>query len=79
MGKDNIDLSIDYKAVTLKFVDGTVLEGKINILPHQRVSDYMNSKDKSFIVVVESASQTIVPKTIFVNKSEITWIEPEEF
>ena len=79
MGNDNIDLSTDYKAVTLKFVDGTVLEGKINILPHQRVSDFLNSKDKSFVVVVESASQTIVPKTIFINKSEVTWIEPEEF
>jgi len=78
MENDNIDLSTDYKAVTIKFVDGTVLEGKINILPNQRVSDLMNSKDKSFVVVVESESQTIVPKTIFINKSEVTWIEPGE-
>jgi hypothetical protein len=77
MRNDNIDLSTDYKTVTLKFVDGTVLEGKINILPNQRVSDFLNSKDKSFVVVVEGESQAIVPKTIFINKSEVAWIEPE--
>ena len=78
MNQEDIDYTTDYRYLVLKLVDGTILEGKVNISPHKRVSDFMNNKEKSFMIVVEGESQTILPKTLFLNKSEITWIEPEE-
>lgn len=78
MNQKDKDYPIDYKYLTLKLVDGTILEGKVNISPHKRVSDFINSDEKSFMIVVDGESQTNIPKTFFLNKSEVTWLEPEE-
>ena len=79
MSQPDSDYATVYKSASLKLVDGTLLQGKINISPHQRISDFINNGDKGFVVVVEGSSQDILPKTIFVNKSKVAWIEPEEF
>ena len=73
-GKDH---STDYQQVTVQLVDGSILNGKINISPHRRVSDFMKSRDKAFVVVTECCSLEITDKTIFVNKNKIAWVEPE--
>ena len=78
MGRTEKDYVTVYKSATLKLVDGTLLQGKINIAPHKRISDFMNSREKSFVVVVEGSSHEILTKTLFVNKSKVAWIEPEE-
>lgn len=78
MGRTEKVYATVYKSVTLKLVDGTLLQGKINILPHKRISDFMNSGEKSFVVVVEGGSHEILTKTLLVNKSKVAWIEPED-
>jgi hypothetical protein len=77
MNHPDSEYATKYKSATLKLVDGTLLQGKINISPHERISDFINSRDKTFVVVVEGSSHEILPKTIFVNKSKVAWIEPE--
>ena len=42
-----------YKRAALKLIDGTLLQGKINISPHKRISDFINNMDNTFVVVVE--------------------------
>jgi hypothetical protein len=78
MNQTGTAFSTNYISITVKLVDGTILDGKINILPHKRLSDFVNSSDKSFVVVVEGSSIDIKDKTIFINKNKIAWVEPNE-
>jgi hypothetical protein len=57
---------------------GQYLTEKINILPHKRLSDFVNSSDKDFVVVVEGSSIDIKDKTVFINKNKVAWVEPNE-
>ena len=70
--------STDYTSITVKLVDGTILDGRINILPHKRLSDFINSRDKGFVIVIEGSSLDIKDKTVFINKKKVAWIEPNE-
>ena len=78
MNQTGTTFSTNYNSITVKLVDGTILDGKINILPHKRLSDFINSSDKGFVVVVEGSSIDINDKTIFINKHKVAWIEPNE-
>ena len=78
MHQTGADALTDYKSVTLKLVDGTLIDGKVNILPHKRVSDYINREEGSFVIVVESQAVDRCEKTVFVNRSEVAWIEPND-
>jgi hypothetical protein len=68
----------DYTSITVKLVDGTILDGRINILPHKRLSDFINSRDKGFVIVIEGSSLDIKDKTVFINKTKVAWVEPNE-
>ena len=70
--------STNYANVTVKLIEGTILDGKINIQPHKRLSDFINSKGRGFVVVIKGSSLEIKDKTIFINKNKIAWIEPNE-
>jgi hypothetical protein len=68
----------NYKDVTVKLTDGTVLNGKINIHSSGRISDVITSKEKAFIILVESDSTERSYQTIVVNKKEVVWVEPDD-
>ena len=68
----------NYKYVTVKLTDGTVLNGKVNIYPKGRISDVFTSKEKTFVIIVESDSVERSYQTIVVNKKEVVWVEPED-
>ncbi|MBT8350803.1 MAG: hypothetical protein KJO26_06165 [Deltaproteobacteria bacterium] len=71
--------STNYVGVTVKLVEGTIFDGKINILPHKRLSDFINSRDMGFVIVIEGASSLeIQKKTVFINKNKVAWIEPRD-
>jgi hypothetical protein len=78
MNQTGIAFSTNYISITVKLVDGIILDGKINILPHKRLSDFVNSSDKDFVVVVERSSIDIKDKTVFINKNKVAWVEPNE-
>jgi hypothetical protein len=69
---------VNYKNVTVKLKDGTVLNGKVNIYPKTRISDVLMSKDKTFVIIVEGGAADREYQTIVVNKKEVVWAEPEE-
>lgn len=70
--------STNYKYVVVKLVDGTILNGKVNIHPKGRISDVFTSKEKSFVILVEGGSVERFFQTIVVNKNEVVWVEPED-
>jgi hypothetical protein len=71
MNQTGIAFSTNYISITVKLVDGIILDGKINILPHKRLSDFVNSRDKDFVVVVEGSSIDIKDKTVFINRNKV--------
>jgi hypothetical protein len=68
----------DYRTVTIKTIDGSTVQGKVNISPNQRVSDLLTLQKGSFLVVVDSSYMDCRGKTLFINKAHIVWIEPED-
>jgi hypothetical protein len=77
MGEDNY--STKYKSITVRTIDGSTFNGKVNISPDQRVSDIFTKSDRSFIVMVDVTSIDTSGKTRFINKDHIVWVEPEDF
>ena len=68
----------DYKKITVKTADGSLLHGKVNITSKQRISDLFTKGDDPFFIMVETVSSEGEGKTYFINKEYIVWVEPEE-
>ena len=71
--------STTYKSITVRTIDGSTFNGKVNISPDQRVSDIFTKGDRSFIVMVDVTSIDTSGKTRFINKNHIVWVEPDDF
>ncbi len=76
MNSDNY--STEYKSITVRTIDGSTFNGRINILPDQRVSDIFTQGNRPFIVMVEVTSMDTSGKTRFINKDHIVWVEPDD-
>lgn len=68
----------DYRTVTIKTSDGATVQGKVNVLPNQRVSELFNLQEGPFVVLVSASYGEVHGKTLFINKDHIVWVEPEE-
>ena len=65
----------NFKNVTIKMTDGTILKGKINIREAQRLSLLFKMMQENFITLVpEEGSE----KVFIINKNYILWAESEE-
>jgi small nuclear ribonucleoprotein (snRNP)-like protein len=78
MDKEEIDRNTQYKQVAVKLRDGTILNGKVNVYPKDRISDVLMSNEKTFVILVEGGSNVRTYQTIVVNKKEVVWVEPED-
>jgi glutamine synthetase len=68
----------DYRPITIKTTDGSTIHGKVNLTSKQRVSDLFTESDTPFLVMIDVVSRDAKGKVMFVNKSHIVWVEPEE-
>ena len=68
----------EYRKITIRTTDGSIILGKINIGIKKRVSDIFLKTDEPFIVLFDAEHKEGSGKTLFVNKSHIVWAEPEE-
>jgi len=73
MGKD-----VTERNISLKTVDGSFIQGKINIGPMQRISDMFRENEAPFIIVYDARSMSGENKVFIVNKSHIVWVEPDD-
>jgi len=68
----------NYRPITVHTIDGTTMNGKVNIAPDERVSDIFTRQDKPFIIMVDVMLKDSIGKIRFINKNHIVWVEPEE-
>lgn len=67
-----------YKLISVKTVDGSVIQGKVNIAGKKRVSELFTSSDKPFIVMIDVKLKGGLAGKLFVNKQHIVWVEPKD-
>ena len=64
-------------AVSIKTLDGSVIEGKVNLGYENRMSDLFTESDNPFIVVFDAIPFGSTQKKVLVlNKQYIVWTEP---
>ena len=78
MAEDKKEYTPDYRTITIRTVDGSNVQGKVNIAPHRRVSELFTLQKGPFIVMVSASHGQASDKTLFINKEHIVWVEPED-
>jgi hypothetical protein len=77
-----ISRKVDARAVTIKLVDGSLVQGKINVhrsdVETGRVSDLFTKVTDPFIVVFDATAEGKVGRVLILNKRNIVWIAPED-
>jgi hypothetical protein len=77
-----ISRRIDARKVTIKMVDGSLVQGKVNVFQGeevvQRVSDIFTKVSDPFIVVFDATAEGKSGRVLIVNKRNIAWVSPED-
>ena len=77
-----ISRRVDSRKVTIKMVDGSLVQGKVNIYHDeevvQRVSDIFTKATDPFIVVFDATAEGKSGRVLIMNKSNIAWVSPED-
>jgi hypothetical protein len=73
---------VDARKVTIKMVDGSLVQGKINVLRDEevplRVSDIFTKLTDPFIVVFDATAEGKSGRVLIVNKLNVAWVSPED-
>ena len=73
---------IDARKVTIKMVDGSLVQGKVNLLNDesevQRVSDIFTKRTDPFVVVFDATAEGKSGRVIILNKNNVAWVSPED-
>jgi hypothetical protein len=65
--------------VSIKTLDGSVIEGKVNLGYENRMSDLFTKTDSPFIVVFDAVHLgSPKKKGLVLNKQHIVWAEPRD-
>jgi hypothetical protein len=77
-----ISRRIEARKVSIKMVDGSLVQGKVNLLHDeavvQRVSDIFTKLTDPFIVVFDATAEGKSGRVIILNKRNIAWVSPED-
>jgi hypothetical protein len=77
-----ISRRIDARKVTIKLVDGSLVQGKVNLLNNeeavQRVSDIFTKLADPFVVVFDVTAEGRGGRVLILNKRNISWVSPED-
>jgi len=85
--KDIIGKDVKARIIRLRLVDGTQVNGQININREQdydRLSDLISNDRDPFLILYNvmvhhgAIDNPIRHKTLFINKDHILWAEPDE-
>jgi hypothetical protein len=80
--------SIDSRGIKLKLIDGSYLNGQVNLNRdprYDRLSDLVSSDREPFLVLFAAKSYSkkkdspMEHETLFVNKNFIIWAEPNQY
>ena len=77
-----ISRRIEARKITIKMVDGSLVQGKINLLSDEsvahRVSDIFTKVTDPFIVVFDATAEGKSGRVLILNKRNIAWVSPED-
>ncbi|MCK9378219.1 MAG: hypothetical protein M0P73_19025 [Syntrophobacterales bacterium] len=77
-----ISRKINARKITVKMVDGSLVQGKVNIYHDeevvQRVSDIFTKVSDPFIVVFDVTAEGKSGRVLIINKRNIAWVSPED-
>ncbi|MDO9532259.1 MAG: hypothetical protein Q7O12_09005 [Deltaproteobacteria bacterium] len=77
-----ITRKINARQITIKMVDGSLIQGKINIYHGeevvQRVSDIFTKVSDPFVVLFDVIAEGNHGGVLIINKSNISWVSPED-
>jgi hypothetical protein len=77
-----ISKKIDARYVTIKMVDGSLIQGKVNLhrgdAEVQRVSDLFTKLTEPFIVVFDATAEGVSGRVLILNKINVAWVSPED-
>ena len=77
-----ISRRIEARKVSIKMVDGSLVQGKVNLLHDeavvQRVSDIFTKLVDPFIVVFDVTAEGRSGRVLILNKRNIAWVSPED-
>ncbi len=65
----------NYKNVTIKMTDGTIIRGKVNLKEVRRLSDLFRTLSENYFPVVPEEGSK---KVFIINKNYILWAESED-
>jgi hypothetical protein len=73
---------VDARKVTIKMVDGSLVQGKVNVFHDEevvrRVSDIFTKVEDLFIVVFDATADGKSGRVLIINKRNIAWVSPED-
>jgi hypothetical protein len=65
--------------VSIKTLDGSVIEGKVNLGYENRISDLFTASERPFIVLFDAMHFGAPKKEVLVlNKQFIVWVKPQD-
>jgi hypothetical protein len=77
-----ITRKVNARKVSIKMVDGSLVQGKVNIYHDeevvQRVSDIFTKVSDPFIVVFDATAESKSGRVLIINKRNIAWVSPED-
>ncbi len=72
-----IEFEKNYKTISVKISDGSVVKGKLNLTNYPRVSDMLKNSTEKFITVVSDEQNPETKKVYIINKEFMVWAEVE--
>ena len=77
-----ISRRIDGRKVTIKMVDGSLVQGQVNVYHDeetvQRVSEIFTKLADPFVVVFNATAEGKSGRVLILNKRNIAWVSPED-
>jgi hypothetical protein len=77
-----ISRRIEARRVSIKMVDGSLVQGKVNLLHDeavvQRVSDIFTKLPDPFVVVFDATAEGKSGRVLILNKRNVTWVSPDD-
>ena len=77
-----ISRRIEARKVTIKLVDGSLVQGQVNVYQDeetvQRVSEIFTKLADPFVVVFNATAEGKSGRVLILNKRNIAWVSPED-
>lgn len=75
---DTVDMTCVPCKVTIRCLDGSTIQGKVNLKHEKRVSDVFIKGDEQFVVVFDATVKGALGKILVMNKNAIAWVSVDE-